>query len=191
MRTLAKVNFVYPLFLAIIWLMMVDGISTGGDLLNFEAPATVHLFGVKFAIDSFFIGYVLSYIVIRILLSVQENGDKVKLPTPRLYRVLIYIIRLNFEILMSARPMIGWILRPETINAGIVEVDLLDPDDNQVVAAMTAHNITVTMGQSVVKYDGTTKKLYVHCLDVDKMKLTIEDEQRERVRQAREVLGLD
>ncbi len=190
MRILNRTNLVYSLFLAIIWMLMTDAISTGGELFHLDG-LTLHLLGIQFAVDGFIVGYILSCVVVVMLLTVQPEAERIKFPLPRLHRIFLYIAKLNWEVLLSSKNMIGWILRPDTIRSGIIAVPLHDPDDSPIVAAMTAHNITVTMGQSVVTYDSIRKILYVHCLDIDVMALTIDDEQKGRVRAARKVLGLD
>jgi multisubunit Na+/H+ antiporter MnhE subunit len=169
MRRLNASNFAYPFFLALLWMMVTDTLN----------------------LEGFILGYILSFFVIRILLMVQPDLETVQLPIPRLHWLVWYILKLNWEVLLSARQMLYWILNPHKIQAGIVAVELQDPDESPIIAALTAHNITVTMGQSVVAYDSTNKILYVHCLDVDKMAETIDAEQAERVRICRKVMGLD
>lgn len=169
MRKFKTSNFVYPFFLMFIWAMVTETMN----------------------IEGFIVGYVLSFFVIRILFMVQTDIDTIQLPTPHFHHVVFYIIKLNWEVLLSAKDMIYRIINPHTIQAGIIAVPLLDPDDSSIIAAMTAHNITISMGQTVVAYDPANKILYIHCLDVENMAKTIEAEQAERVRICRKVLGLD
>lgn len=169
MRNLTPSNFAYPVFLALLWMLVTDTLT----------------------LEGFILGYLLSFIVIRTLLSVPNQDKETSLPIPNLFYVILYIIKLNLEVLVSGWNMFLWTLGKRPLRTGIIAVPLHDPDESPIVAAMTAHNITVTMGQSVVAYDPINKILYVHCLDVETMAHRIDDEQIKRVEDCRKVLGLD
>ncbi len=171
MNNLTARNFVYPVAFAIVWMIMT----------GYVEPI------------SFIIGYALSFVVIWLLLSAQEDLPQSRtenLPI-RIVMITWYIIRLNYAIFLSGTDVVLRILGIRKNKIGIVAVPVQDPDDNQVVAGLSAHSITITPGQLVVAYNPEGTTLYVHCLDVDKMAPTLNAEQAERVAEFRRMLGLD
>jgi multisubunit Na+/H+ antiporter MnhE subunit len=171
MNQLTIRHFTYPIVFAVIWMLMTDQIG----------------------LISFGIGYLLSFVVNWLLLSTLDEvptHHRRNLPL-RVLLVIGYLVRLNWEIILSGFDVFLRIVGARPIRAGIVAVPVQDPDDDQVVAGLSAHSITITPGQLVVAYDRDGKTLYVHCLDVESMAPTLEVAQAKRMRMFRRMLGLD
>lgn len=164
-------HFIYPVPLAMLWMLMAGRIE----------------------ILSFIIGYALAFIIVWLLLStldMQPSYQTRNLPL-RFALLALYVIQLNLEIVMSGIDVFLRIIGVRPMRSGIVAVAVQDPDDNQVVAGLSAHSITITPGQLVVAYDPDGKTMYVHCLDVETMAPALEESQIKRVRMLRRIMGLD
>lgn len=170
-RQLTIRNFTYPTPLTILWVLMA----------------------ARLDIASVIIGYTLSFFLIWLLLSTLDTlpAHRTKNLPLRFALMVWYVVQLNFEIIMSGIDVFLRIVGVRPIRSGIVAVAVQDPDDNQVVAGLSAHSITITPGQLVVAYDRDGKTMYVHCLDVETMAASLEESQVKRVKMLRRILGLD
>lgn len=164
-------HFIYPLIFAVLWVL-----STG-----------------QVEPISFLIGYLIGFIVIWLVMSTldeQPSYHTKNLPS-RILELVIYLFRLNIEIILSGVDVFLRIINVRPTRAGIVAIPVQDTDDNSIIAGLSAHNITITPGQLVVAFDSENKVLYVHCLDVDSMFSTMEADQNKRMHKLRTILGLD
>jgi multicomponent Na+:H+ antiporter subunit E len=142
----------------------------------------------RLTLDGFLIGYVLS---IAILLAL--GGQHVKVSLRRLPRqcfaLLIYTLLLSRDIFLSAFDVARRVLAPRIpLATGIVLVPT--QDDDAVIAALSAHSITITPGELVVDFKGT-ENMYVHCLDVYASAAKLNSAQAQRVALFRRILGHD
>lgn len=119
-------------------------------------------------------------------------------PTRILSQVLFllwYAARLALDIFWSSVEVARMVLAPDIdsqIKPGVVTVETQDPDNNDIVTAMSAHGITITPGQLVVDIDKTDDGtiMYVHNLNIDQAQ-DIDDDQTKRLRLIRRILGYD
>lgn len=161
-----------PLPFTIVWMMMVQ----------------------RFALDSFLIGYVLSYFIMLLVLDTQELQRPAKLSNlpRRLWTFITYVIRLWWKIFISGVDVALRVLGFRTITrSGIVAVPIQDDLEDPVIAGLSAHGITITPGELVVAYDEEEKVMYVHCLDVEASLPFLNERQAERVKTFRRILGHD
>ena len=61
-------------------------------------------------------------------------------------------------------------------------------DENDVIAAFSAHGITITPGELVVDFDGA-RTMFVHCLDVEASAQSAPAAQAKRLQLLRRILG--
>lgn len=142
----------------------------------------------RLTLDGFLIGYVLS---VTILLAL--GGQKMKLSLRRLpgqgTALLIYLVVLSRDIFLSAFDVARRVLAPRIpLATGILEVPT--QDDDAVIAALSAHSITITPGELVVDFKGN-ETMYVHCLDVYAAAEKLHTAQAQRVALFHRILGHD
>lgn len=166
---LIKVALQYALFsllLGVLWMVMTNQFNIPGFLIGFG------------------LGYAL-LIAVRGKQGVQVQVRKV--PSQLLWTVL-YMVVLSRDILISGLDVAGRIARRRPLKAGIIKVAVGDTRDT--VAALTAHGITITPGQLVVEFS-QDEYVYVHCLDTEQSKATIDADQEKRLKFYREMVGDD
>lgn len=173
MRTnrLTTRHFIYPLIFAVLWVLMTGRIEP----------------------ISFLIGYLIGFIVTWLVMSTldeQPTYHTKNLPI-RILELMGYVIKLNWEIVLSGVDVFLRIINVRPTRSGIVAIPIQDPEDNTIIAGLSAHSITITPGQLVVAFDRENKVLYVHCLDVDSMFPTMEADQNKRMHKLRRISGLD
>lgn len=118
------------------------------------------------ALDAFLVGYVIGS---AILMLVSPNGEKIefaRLPG-QLRALAVYTVVLGRDILLSGIDVAKKVIRKDMeLRSGIIAVPTQDPTENDTIAALSAHAITITPGELVVDFDGG-RALYVHCLDAE------------------------
>jgi multicomponent Na+:H+ antiporter subunit E len=139
-------------------------------------------------LESFGVGY-----VIGVLLLVVLRVHTVKLEARRLpsqgWAVLQYSALLCRDIWLSAMDVARRVLDPKLpLKLGIIAVPT--GEDDEVIAAFSAHGITITPGELVVDFDGR-ETMYVHCLDVEASAASAPTAQAKRAALLRRVLGKD
>lgn len=142
----------------------------------------------RLTLDSFMVGYVLSTAILLAL-----GGQNIKISLRRLPKqcaaLLIYLLVLSRDIFLSAFDVARRVLAPRIpLATGILLVPT--QDDDAVIAALSAHSITITPGELVVDFKGT-ENMYVHCLDVYKSAEKLHIAQTQRVALFRRILGHD
>lgn len=91
--------------------------------------------------------------------------------------------------LVSSVQVARLILRPRIdLKTGIVALPTGDASPEQRLAALSAHGINMTPGQLVVDFDNQGT-LYLHCLDLEQARATLEPDQARRSRLLRTILG--
>ena len=148
---------------------------------------------------SFAVGFILSFALLMVLFDGKESPQ---LALNRLPQQLIaaaqYSLILFRDIFLSAIDVAKRVVDPALpINPGIIAVSTqytLNPEaetDNEakadVIAALSAHGITITPGELVVDFDGN-RLMYVHCLDVTASAAVAESNQAKRLSYLRRML---
>lgn len=151
------------------------------------------------SVETFGLGFVLGLLIIAFLRTNTGFGrDRHAIPVTRvpsmLFAFFSYGARLAIDILLSGVDVARRILpREMKINPGIYRISTSDPEAHSVVAALSAHAITITPGSMVIDYDQQDETIMVvHTLDVDTWsKETMQEEQNQRLSLIRRILGYD
>lgn len=142
----------------------------------------------RVSVDSFAVGYVLG-LAILLLLSVHEGSVKWRKLPDQLVGLVIYVLTLFRDIWNSSMDVTKRVLNPELpMNPGILAVETGDPNESDVIAAFSAHGITITPGELVVDFGGKTI-MFVHCLDVGASSQSAPGGQVIRLKRLNRVLG--
>lgn len=126
------------------------------------------------AIDSFLIGMLVSFLVLKLVFPKLRPRTLQDLRLiDRSWAAVQYTVILARDVFLSAVDVARRVIDPKLpMNPGIIAVPTdyqADPDDQimgDLVAAVSAHGITITPGELVVEFDGN-RTLFVHCLDVE------------------------
>lgn len=106
----------------------------------------------------------------------------------QLVMIPVYVLVLLWDILISSLDVARRALAPEMpLHPGIIAVETQDPQRREIIAALSAHNITVTPGELVVDFEDVDT-LYVHVLDLDKSLASAEANQARRLRLLNRIL---
>jgi len=131
----------------------------------------------RITLESFLVGLLISFIVLLLVSPGAATGKRRTLrdlrPWDRFSAAIVYIPMLFRDIYLSAMDVARRILDPKLpMNPGIIAVPTAfepGPEDQplgDLIAAASAHGITITPGELVIGFDGNTL-MYVHCLDVE------------------------
>ncbi|MDI9637068.1 Na+/H+ antiporter subunit E [Geitlerinema splendidum] len=105
---------------------------------------------------------------------------------------MVYIVQLFVDILISSVDVARKVLDPRLpINPGTVVVPTQDPKDSAMIAALSAHAITVTPGEMVegfIEGDGETRMI-IHTLDIDETQRSAAEKQAKRLELLRRIVG--
>lgn len=150
-------------------------------------------------IESFIVGYILSFAILWLIRANTGFGTGYRVSLTRLpiqlVSILLYGLTLTWDILRSGIDVALRILRPTMrIKPGTHCIPVHDKSHSTIVAALSAHAITITPGSLVVDFDesGADIEMYVHTLDTDTWtQETLENEQIERIKRLKRMLGHD
>lgn len=141
--------------------------------------------------ETFLIGMIAGIAILSLL-----EGDTVQLNFARLpgqiIALTIYLSRLFIDIVLSGVDVARRVLSPTVdINPGIIPVETGDPSNNAVIAALSAHGITITPGEMVIDFVETENRtiMYVHALDVEDSQNSVGETQTRRLRLYERILG--
>lgn len=116
-------------------------------------------------IEGFIIGYVLGLGILILLREERAKLNPLKIPG-QIVAIVTYTVVLLRDIIWSSFDVAWRVLQPQMpLDLGIISVATQDKGENEVIAALSAHAITVTPGQLVVDFEGA-RNMFVHCLDV-------------------------
>jgi multicomponent Na+:H+ antiporter subunit E len=102
--------------------------------------------------------------------------------------LIVYTLELYRDILLSGLDLTRRLLSPDMkLRTGIIAVPT--QEKSCIVAALSAHAITITPGELVVEFDGDDV-LYVHCLDVDAAEVHERKMQTHRRELIDEIIGV-
>ncbi|NWF68121.1 MAG: Na+/H+ antiporter subunit E [Chloroflexi bacterium] len=139
-------------------------------------------------LGGFFVGYLLSVLVLRLLKSQPVDLSARKLPG-QLWALLVYSLTLTRDIWLSSIDVTRRVLaRQMPLKPGIIAVPTQDANQSEAVAAFSAHGITITPGELVVDFEGK-HTMFVHCLDVDASSASAAAAQSERLRLLNRIFG--
>jgi len=144
----------------------------------------------QISLENFAVGYVLGFAIITVVQGLTVKEQVLALPG-QVWALVIYIGKLYWDITASSIDVARRIIDPDMpLKTGIIAVPVENGDDkDDLIAAMSAHGITVTPGTLVVDFEDTTV-MYVHCLDVEAAApRELNGGQRYRVEQFRKILG--
>ena len=145
------------------------------------------------------VGYIFGYAII-LLLRVNTpgfdgKGEPINLRNPlgRLVQLVVYVAVLTFDVAISGLDVARRVLQtPMDIKPGIYRISTQDEGKNRVISALSAHAITITPGELVIDYDGEDDgTMLIHVLDRDaSTQEKLEDDQRQRLKRIKGILGL-
>jgi multicomponent Na+:H+ antiporter subunit E len=142
----------------------------------------------KVTLDSFSVGFTLALAIILLLKrqAIPVNGRR--LPA-QVWALMIYTLTLCRDIWLSSVDVTKRVLHPALpLKAGILRVPTQDPNESEVVAAFSAHGITITPGELVVDFEGK-HTMFVHCLDIEASSHNAHAAQAKRLRLLNRILG--
>ncbi|MDK3161422.1 Na+/H+ antiporter subunit E [Kamptonema cortianum] len=140
-------------------------------------------------------GFIVGYVVgLMVSLLVGARASRIRwqrLPS-QLFWLVVYIVQLFVDILISSVDVARKVLDPRLpINPGTVVVPTQDPKDSAIIAALSAHAITVTPGEMVegfIEGDGETRMI-IHTLDIDETQRSAAEKQAKRLELLRRIVG--
>jgi multisubunit Na+/H+ antiporter MnhE subunit len=147
----------------------------------------------QIGIISFLIGYLISLLMVMVLGRSRELPlvvDPAKLPG-QLLALVIYSVVLARDIFLSGIDVTLRIIGVRPLRPGIIAVPTQDETHDPIIGGLSAHGITITPGELVVDFSRDGEIMYVHCLDVEWVEDQLDDEQAERLRMIRRILGHD
>jgi multicomponent Na+:H+ antiporter subunit E len=152
--------------LAMIWMVVTANVSLG----------------------SFLVGTILGIAILLLLRSEHPTIQWRRLPD-QLIAFVIYTVTLTRDVIMCSIDVARRVLNPHMpITPGILAVPTQDMYENDVIAAFSAHGITITPGELVVDFDGA-RTMFVHCLDVEASARSAPSAQSKRLHLLRRILG--
>lgn len=142
------------------------------------------------ALDSFLVGWLLS-IALLLLVRTERRTIHWKHLPDQILAFLIYSVTLARDIVNCSLDVAKRVTKREMpINPGILAVPTQDASESDVIAAFSAHGITITPGELVLDFDGA-KMMYVHCLDVEASAQGADGAQTKRLRLLKRIIGSD
>ncbi|MFQ3534607.1 MAG: Na+/H+ antiporter subunit E [Aggregatilineales bacterium] len=139
-------------------------------------------------VEGFIVGWVVSALVVTLIGTRKDATIQPRRLPRQVLSLIVYVLHAFVEITRSSFDVARRVLDPKLpIRPGIVAVPTQDAAQDEIIAALSAHAITITPGQLVVEFDGA-KVMYVHCLDVSSAQHT-DQEQAARLKMLRAILG--
>lgn len=153
--------------LAILWMIITANISPG----------------------SFFVGSIFGVAILLLLGNEKRAAMQWNRLPDQLIAFVVYTVTLLRDIVMCSIDVTKRVLNPNMpINPGILAVTTQDMHENDVIAAFSAHGITITPGELVLDFDGA-HTMYVHCLDIEASAQNASSAQTKRLVLLRRILG--
>jgi multicomponent Na+:H+ antiporter subunit E len=160
--------FLLSIPLALLWMVVTSSISVG----------------------SFAVGYIIGVAVLLLVQSGQTPIRWRRLPG-QVIAFVVYVVTLGRDVVLSSIDVARRVLQADMpLNPGIIAVSTQDMDEDEVIAAFSAHGITLTPGELVLDFDGA-HTMYVHCLDVETSTQNAPAAQTKRLRLLKQILGSD
>jgi multicomponent Na+:H+ antiporter subunit E len=160
--------FLLSIPLAFLWMIVTSSLSLG----------------------SFTVGYLIGVAVLLLIYSDAKVFHWRRFPG-QVMAFIAYVVTLARDVVMSSIDVAWRVLQPQMpLNPGIIAISTQDTDEDEVVAAFSAHGITLTPGELVLDFDGS-HTMYVHCLDVEASSQNGPPAQTKRLRLLKQILGSD
>jgi multicomponent Na+:H+ antiporter subunit E len=142
----------------------------------------------RVTVESFAVGFVVSALIVSLIGTRKQATAQLSRLPRQLVNLIAYTILSFIEIARSSFDVARRVLDPKLpLKPGIIAVPTQDEAQDEIIAALSAHAITITPGQLAVEFDGA-KIMYIHCLDIESAK-TAEQEQAARLERLRVILG--
>jgi multisubunit Na+/H+ antiporter MnhE subunit len=167
-----------------------------------SVPLTVvwMLMTKRWTLESAIVGYVFAVVIlIAVMSNIKRQGDAVRpLSWARLPRqawnLIIYVAKLLLDIFTSGIDVALRILPAKLrISPSFQRVPVQDKHKSDLIAALSAHAITITPGSLVVDYENDAQGqmiMVVHVLDGDTWtEQNLSAEQAQRVKRLQAILG--
>lgn len=141
-----------------------------------------------FSLESFLVGFLVA-LAILLLVKTERSPMKANQLPQQIWAFFIYTITLFRDIWLSTWDVTKRVLHPDLpLKPGILRVATQDANESEVVAAFSAHGITITPGELVVDFD-EKHTMYVHCLDVEASAQNAPGAQTKRLGLLNRILG--
>ncbi len=129
---------------AIVWMIITSTVSPG----------------------SFLVGGLVGAAVLLMVRTERRTIQWKRLPD-QIAAFVVYTLTLGLDVIKCSIDVTKRVMQPNmSINPGILAVPTQDLAENDVIAAFSAHGITITPGELVLDFDGA-KTMFVHCLDIE------------------------
>jgi multicomponent Na+:H+ antiporter subunit E len=145
--------------------------------------------GHQWSPAGFALGYLLSLVAVAVVNPQVPRLNLAQLPGQVAWS-LIYTGQLFWKILLSSVDVAKRVLAPAYVDkSGILAIPV--QDKRAIVAALSAHGITVTPGEMVIGFEERRDGLYmlVHCLDLEASSRTAPGDQVQRLQLFGRILG--
>ncbi|MEL6269850.1 MAG: Na+/H+ antiporter subunit E, partial [Chloroflexota bacterium] len=137
------------------------------------------------------VGYLIGLGVMLLTGHGNVRLNVLRLPV-QLFWGVVYAVRLFIDILLSSIDVTRRVLDPALpINPGEIRISTRDESCDVLTSALSAHAITVTPGEMVVGFEEQENEVImtVHTLDLEASSTNAEDEQINRLKFIRRMLG--
>ncbi len=161
---LATILLAVPL--ALIWMVVTSDVSLG----------------------SFAVGGIFGVAILLLLRTEHSTVQWRRLPD-QIVAFFIYTVTLGRDVVLCSIDVARRVLQPQMpLIPGILAVPTQDFQENDVIAAFSAHGITMTPGELVLEFDGA-RTMFVHCLDIEASAQSASSAQTKRLNLLRRILG--
>lgn len=160
-------------------------------LFAFPLSMVFMTIGHQWSIEGFVLGYLLSLLALAVINPQAPRLNLAQLPG-QLGWFLLYTLQLFWKILLSSVDVAKRVLDPAYVDkSGILAIPVQDPQHRALVAALSAHAITVTPGEMVIGFEEREGQTYmlVHCLDLEASSRTAPGDQIQRLQMFQRILG--
>ncbi len=142
----------------------------------------------KVTLDSLLVGYIVGVFTL-FLLRTMGIEFNMTASTRRPFAIVQYVVTLLWSALTSSFKVARLVLSPKIeLKTGILALNTGDLSENQMLSALSAHAINMTPGELVIDLeDGGV--LYIHCIDVEASRLSLETEQEARLKVLKDIVG--
>ncbi len=143
---------------------------------------------------NFLLGYLFSIAGIS---ATGLTGESLKIRNaPRqIYNLIVYVLFMAKEVLVAGLDVARIVLaRTMPINPGFTNVNTGDKSEDDLIAAISAHGITITPGELVVDFQETNQNgvlMIVHSLNMDDTGKRLDRDQQTRLKRIKGILGHD
>lgn len=142
----------------------------------------------RVTLDSLLLGYILALVTLISLHLLGIRFGKLR-SWDQPVAVVVYIAGILVTAFQSSLKVAKLVLSPQIkLKTGVIALDTGDLSESQLLTALSAHGINTTPGEIVIDIiDGGV--LYIHCLDLEASRAAIDNEQKQRLRLLRRILG--